>query len=72
MATLFLWLCGSYASHFAVALARPGNVIGVGDLAEDRLLLDVMSTVAAGEPWFCLKQAFTARVSATRWLILVA
>ena len=46
------YFCGfadQYASHFAVATARAGNVIGVGDLAEDRLLLDVMSTVAAGE-----------------------
>ena len=44
--------CGSGAHqtpHLAIATARAGNVLGGGDRAEDRIVPDVMRSLAAGE-----------------------
>ena len=35
--------------HLAIATARAGNVIGGGDWAEDRIVPDAMSSIAAGQ-----------------------
>jgi CDP-glucose 4,6-dehydratase len=44
--------CGSgvqQTPHLAIATARAGNVIGGGDWAEDRIIPDLMRSLAAGE-----------------------
>lgn len=45
--------CGAarhQSPHLAIASARAGNVIGGGDLSEDRIVPDAMRALAAGEP----------------------
>ncbi|WP_437565890.1 CDP-glucose 4,6-dehydratase [Sorangium sp. So ce542] len=39
-----------YGREVALATARAGNVIGGGDWAEDRIVPDIVRSVAAGEP----------------------